>query len=103
MDKLIVRQGDVLIVQSDKSEGEEIKQKGRTVLAFGEVTGHAHAFYDNSAKLYQAPKIRHLEIVKTKGLLKHEEHTKISIPNGKYDLPRQVEWNDDLEPRIVAD
>jgi hypothetical protein len=98
------RQGDVLIVEGNKAAGEKIEQEGRVVLAYGEVTGHAHAFYDKGASLYQGaqPKTRHLKLVKTVAL-RHEEHSPIEIPPGIYDLPVQTEWSDDLEPRRVAD
>jgi hypothetical protein len=104
-EQFIVRQGDVLIVQAKETQGAEIPERnGRVVLAYGEVTGHAHAFYEQGASLFEgAPqKTPHLRLVEMRAL-KHEEHSPIDIPPGIYDLPMQTEWSDDLEPRRVAD
>jgi hypothetical protein len=100
------RQGDVLIVQrTDKlAEVTTVTHDGDAlVLAHGEATGHKHAFYAApEAEVLASPKGRHLKLVVNRGL-SHEEHSPIEIPAGVYDLPRQVEWNDELEPRVVAD
>jgi len=103
-ERIIIRQGDVLLVSNKGIENTE-KENGdqhRTVLAHGEVTGHAHAFYDDSATVYKGEKIRQLKLV-TEGLLKHEEHSHPVVPKGSYDLPRQTQWTDDNEPIKVAD
>jgi hypothetical protein len=103
-DKTIIRQGDVLLVSTDTIENTEVEHtdQHRTVLAHGEVTGHAHAFYDKSATIFKGEKIRQLRLV-TEGLLKHEEHSHPVVPKGNYDLPRQTQWTDDNEPIRVAD
>jgi len=102
------RQGDVLIVPSVKAEtGHELPRDadGSLTLAHGEVTGHRHRFVESNVEFSDSPrrKTRHLAIVKTTALLKHEEHTEIPVAPGVYDLPRQVEWTDSDEPRVVAD
>jgi hypothetical protein len=102
----IYRQGDVLLVERDgePTEVQLVAHDGDAlVLALGEATGHAHQFrVAPEAKLMASPKGRHLKLVVSRGLT-HEEHSPIEIPAGLYDLPRQVEWNDDLDPRVVAD
>jgi hypothetical protein len=35
--------------------------------------------------------------------VRHEEHDPITLPAGYYDLPEQVEWTDEDEPRVVED
>lgn len=57
IDKLY-RQGDVLIMRVEGKcvPGAEVKRdKGRVVLAYGEVTGHAHAIRSRAATLYELP------------------------------------------------
>jgi uncharacterized protein (DUF885 family) len=98
--------------------------KGRIVLAYGEVTGHAHAIADHKtasvfdvsaeiadaaiaraqtkAKLWQAPDgNRYLEVTETVHLT-HEEHTAHALMPGIYQLPTQVEYSP-AELRRVAD
>lgn len=116
---LQIRQGDVLLLQVTglPSQCTSLPVEGnRLVLAFGEVTGHAHAIYDHcaddaateqvvsdlataaiaraqaKAHLWQGPNgDRYLEVT-TAVTLQHEEHTQHQIPPGIYHLPRQVEY-----------
>jgi len=93
----VIRQGDVLAVRVTAIPKDAIEQprvNGRLVLALGEVTGHAHAFYDDSVnvKLYVAHSgARYLD-VSTPAELKHEEHSTARVPAGKWFLPQQVEY-----------
>ncbi len=106
LDKGQIRQGDVLLVRINSApEGEAEKRDPArgTVLAYGEVTGHAHRFAEPHVQIIKTPKARHLRVVKTEALLRHEEHTAPMVAPGDYALPKQVEWTDALEPRIVAD
>lgn len=112
------RQGDVLLVavKSIPEYAKELKDDGRVVLAYGEVTGHAHAFYpevaeaekdDPKAKpkmkavLWDAGAERFLRVVE-KTALRHEEHTAIEIPKGNYRVVRQREYDPERD-RWVAD
>lgn len=122
----VIRQGDVaLIPVSQIPNGcKEIAPDGnRIVLAFGEVTGHAHAIYDHvsitneqanemagaaiarakaKARLLLAPDgSRYLEVVETVSLM-HEEHTAHQLKPGFYRLPVQMEY-EPSELRRVAD
>lgn len=103
MDKpFMVRQGDVFIrkVADDVKVGEEIKRdKDRVILAYGEVTGHAHAITDKNAVLFQAldPKAielgtRFLKILDKVATLNHDEHGSINLPQGTYEVVTQVEY-----------
>lgn len=117
-----IRQGDVLLQPVAKLPAncaEVPLDKGRIVLAYGEVTGHAHAIADHhntaraaeiadaaiaraKARLLVAPSgERFLEVVETV-TLRHEEHTAHAIPPGIYKLPVQVEYTP-AELRRVAD
>jgi hypothetical protein len=98
------RQGDVLIVSTKAVESGDEEPKdsdGSTVLAHGEATGHKHRFMDDGEVVASRAQ-RQLTLMRTSALL-HEEHSPIEIPAGRYDLPRQVEWTDENEPRQVAD
>jgi hypothetical protein len=100
-----IRQGDVLLVRAEKSSGEAepIASDGSTVLAHGEVTGHRHRFERAAeATALVGTSVRQL-YVNVPGMLLHEEHSAPKVLPGHYDLPRQVEWTDANEPRIVAD
>lgn len=90
----IARQGDVMIVAVDAiPAGAEVKidEKDRVILAYGEVTGHAHAIArtDSIQKLVKDG-IEYLEASDTVEV-KHEEHGTIEVPAGKYRILHQVE------------
>lgn len=113
-----IRQGDVLLLRVNEmpADTQEVAPDGnRIVLAYGEVTGHAHAIYDHvqaaptqqdearateiagaaiaRAKLYSAANgDRYLQVVEPV-TLKHEEHTAHTLPPGIYKLPAQVEYS----------
>lgn len=119
------RQGDVALVAVAKlPDGcKEIVQRDRIVLAYGEVTGHAHAIYDHidraeaspeaaaeiaeaaiaRARLFEAPNGDRFLVVEKPVTLKHEEHTEHPMPPGIYELPIQVEHTAGEVVRMVAD
>lgn len=101
----IFRQGDVLLreVKSIPSEAKRTKEKDRIVLAYGEVTGHAHAIADleNVDVFIKADGTMYLE-VKTPADLKHEEHGTITLPAGHYERVIQREYSPEAI-RNVAD
>jgi hypothetical protein len=102
----VIRQGDVCLVRVKAIPADAIEQKieGRIVLQHGEVTGHAHAFYDDTQniKLYVAHGgARYLD-VSAPSALKHEEHSTARVPAGKWLLPMQTEYSP-AELRRVAD
>lgn len=95
----IYRQGDVLLVATDKPVPRDAQRverdAGRVVLAYGEVTGHAHAIHDLEADLYEhdALEIRFLAVLAGGGVdLTHEEHATIHLPAGTYKVIRQREY-----------
>lgn len=115
-----IRQGDVLIqrVKALPMGCVEVPSDlGRIVLAYGEVTGHAHAIADHidaravemadaaiaRAKLWRAPDGQRYLEVKRPVTLRHEEHTEHSLPPGIYKLPSQVEYVAPEMTRAVAD
>lgn len=100
------RQGDVLITTTNVVRGKKARrQKGRLILAEGEVTGHAHAIADPAAELYVDRTVDRafLRVLSEAGVeLLHEEHTTLTIPPGDYEVRRQREYSPE-EIRRVAD
>jgi hypothetical protein len=111
----IYAQGDILIERVDEVLccGTLIDRDadGALVLARGETTGHRHAIFDRvmmfrddnlahdmPAELYVA----HLRVEEDEALLRHEEHSPITLPRGTYRVRRQREL-EPREARIVAD
>lgn len=123
------RQGDVAILRlSDLPKGARKERKrdgGRVILAYGEMTGHAHAIADKKvvhfdtddaveaanqllasigvdAQLseHNAPSFLAVEEAAT---VKHDEHDPIALTPGNYIAIRQREWSDTEEPIQVAD
>lgn len=104
----VFRQGDVLLVKVEKSlpaGAKDITPKNdRIVLAYGEVTGHAHAVEEakvGKAKLWDAGAERFLQVIE-KTALTHEEHSAIPLEPGLYEVVRQREYAPEA-PRMVAD
>lgn len=114
-----VRQGDVLItrVEDGAKVGKPVaRDRGRIVLAYGEVTGHAHAIAHREAELFElaedrskegdgvwARAARILRVYAKAGVeLRHEEHAHIHLPPGDYRVTRQREYAPG-ELRMVAD
>lgn len=64
------------------------EKQNRVVLAYGEVTGHAHAFYDTTAVEYDGNKLK----VKSSAALQHEEHTTHTFEPGIGEVTIQQEY-----------
>ena len=92
---IMYRQGDVAIIACERRtvEKEVEREEGRIVLAHGEVTGHAHAIASTDATLFMDEKTlnRYLE-VRAPVTLDHEEHGRIELPSGFYEVLRQREY-----------
>lgn len=156
MTPIQARQGDVFITPALKAInpadiGDLIKDGNgsRIVLAYGEVTGHAHAFYpaldvDNALAASGFSDAAHREVgkhknaassipaqspvslhvlrnpqqysgstlpaesqrllrIRQRSVLRHEEHSAISLPPGDYIVIQQFEGDEAEELRKVAD
>lgn len=98
MKREMYRQGDVLLIEVDEETSTQGKQQerdaqGRLVLEYGEVTGHAHAFYNPGVNLTVIE--GGLRILETKEAseLRHEEHATINLPaKKKFQVIRQVTY-----------
>lgn len=101
-----VRQGDIFVERCEKPTEELTPvpmDKGRVVLAYGEVTGHAHAIDGQHAKLFDVKGwVDRLLVVAKATALMHEEHGAISLAPGSYRVRRQREYSPS-EIRTVSD
>ncbi|MBK8772236.1 MAG: hypothetical protein IPM06_17685 [Rhizobiales bacterium] len=101
----VIRQGDVLLVKvaAMPADVTAISQdKGRVILAHGEVTGHAHQIAEpTKAKLWSAGAERFLQVME-KTSLKHEEHSAAQLDVGIYHVAIQTQFTPQ-ELRSVVD
>jgi hypothetical protein len=101
-----IRQGDVFVrrIAEIPATAKEVKRNGRIVLAYGEVTGHAHAIAEDwVTELQDEANRRYLDVRGRSATLVHEEHTAHVLDPGVYEVVQQVELSDDDEPRVVGD
>jgi hypothetical protein len=120
------RQGDVAIIPvdmfpQDVPEGDKQvgRDKGRIILAYGEVTGHAHAINSPKATMWTLPNggfgenateddgtignnNDRLLVLDDEVQLTHEEHATISLPAGSFLIRRQREYSPG-QNRFIAD
>jgi hypothetical protein len=95
-------------------KGNEIpRDGGRVVLAYGEVTGHAHAITSKSATLH-APKGADVSdadalrmgtrilSARASVALTHEEHSRIDVPRGEWGVRIQRQYDEGVS-RPVED
>ena len=108
MQRPMVRQGDVLLIPVatlPAGAAQKPRDQGRVVLAYGEVTGHAHVV-QSDAEAVEAFLADHngqtFLSAPAGSRVVHEEHDAIPL-EGVYRVVRQREWTDDDEPRQVAD
>jgi len=112
---IILRQGDVLVKKTRKkvsAQAKRITDNGRTILAYGEVTGHAHEVITEAPPMtgddvpaqqfFEEPDGTRLLVVRGPVMLRHEEHAPLVIPEGTYEVIRQVEYTP-TAIRTVAD
>jgi len=93
----MVRQGDVALIAVNEipADAEPVVRdaQGRVVLAYGEATGHAHAFQESGVLMLRAANAEVFLRVLEPAFLRHEEHTRIAVPPGQYRVIRQVEYS----------
>lgn len=98
------RQGDVLMRSARiPKDAKRQEVKGRAVMAYGEVTGHAHALEQvQDIELYEKDGRTYVRVLSAGTPLTHEEHGAIVLPKGDYERVIQVEYSPE-ESRNVAD
>lgn len=115
MDKIKgqVRQGDVLLdpTSTPLANAVEVpRDNGRVVLAYGEVTGHAHAIADEGVALLEDPSTGERQLVAFSDTkVRHEEHSALPVlgslaTEARRNVILQSEWSDEEEAGFgVAD
>jgi hypothetical protein len=93
------RQGDIALIPTNalpRGASEVPRDGGRIVLAYGEVTGHAHAIHEDDAGLFaigsEESLDRWLRVGPSGAVVVHEEHAAIELPPGEYIVRRQREY-----------
>ncbi len=103
MHQRMYRQGDILLVAGAIPKGTKLAKRPRIRVAEGEATGHAHVLEPTEeASVLVDVDLEFLRIMGASGLLVHDEHTAIEIPEGDYRVVRQREYAPE-ENRFVAD
>lgn len=107
----IARQGDVLIQRVNDIPAGLLpvdRDQGRVILAYGEMTGHAHIILDDAVSMFAPADVdemtdRFLRVEAECAVL-HEEHDTITLAPGAYVVRRQREYTSaDMPPLPVAD
>ena len=97
------RQGDVLLQRVPgvpDEAGRAVAPAGRTVLALGELTGHAHVLNSADGELVEGHTAqRRFVTLAVGGMLTHEEHAPIAVPAGTYEVVRQREYRPRPQPK----
>jgi hypothetical protein len=88
------RQGDVLVILKaiPISAKPGKRDRGRIVLAYGEVTGHAHAIHSKAVQILEHEGTRYIRVPKRGADLSHEEHGTIKLAPGDYEVRIQREY-----------
>ena len=93
----LFRQGDVLLRQiSGLPSG--VEKVNDSVLARGEATGHSHRI--EGGRVFRTGNGQLLVQVEKEAELVHEEHRQITIPQGTYEVVRQIEYNPIAERQV---
>lgn len=103
------RQGDVLLIEQPLPRSwlparlsRVARDAGRLVLAYGEVTGHAHVIdapEDEAVQLSDKDNQRFLSLMSDANLV-HEEHDTIKVPKGTYRVVQQEQFVPDPATNI---
>lgn len=93
-----VRQGDVLLTQVKALPAAAVRKatdQGRVILAYGEVTGHAHEVQSDAeaveAFLAELDGQTYLQTA-TPTRVVHQEHGAVALPTGTYRVTIQREY-----------
>ena len=103
MKQEIYRQGDVLIRHIQNLPTQTAKPRLNGILAYGEVTGHAHKVENLAhAEVLEIENGLYLRVGEEGVRVVHEEHGPITLPAGNYEVEIQREYTPEAI-RNVAD
>jgi len=99
----IIRQGDVLLKKMPALPEHAARQEGPCILAYGEVTGHAHQVKAHG-EIWVDPNEtgrRYLKVLADTSL-DHEEHSRAALTQGDvYEIVIQREYHPDATRSVV--
>lgn len=93
-----IRQGDVLLVPVEVARPVTARLSQEVVLAYGEVTGHAHRLRASEVWEWEAQGQRYVQVVdNAPGTISHEDHDPVPAavvePGVTYRVVPQQEWD----------
>ena len=90
-----IRHGDVELypIKTLPRGLREIKVNGSYVLALGSTTGHQHVLNSKGLKVYQGKVDKIFLKLKETGFATHEEHKKLSVLAGIYEVGHEQEFD----------
>lgn len=92
------RQGDLLFIEV-KGVDKQAKLSSDRVIAYGEVTGHAHTL--EAGEVYKQWDTEYLVIPANGSRVVHQEHDPITLPEGVFMVRHQREYiSPDEEARV---
>jgi hypothetical protein len=99
------RQGDILLlrVEAIHEKAKPVKANGPIILAEGEATGHHHAVYETEGVTLYRRRTGEmfLEVAKPEAEVRHPEHGPITLPEGRYEVLRQREYDPERIRRVL--
>jgi hypothetical protein len=100
----IKRQGDVLFIQRNNLpagvQTSIARDKGRVVVAYGEVTGHAHATSAKEVQQIEIDAILWL-VAPDEFVIEHEEHAPLTLDSGVWEVVYQAEYTPQAIRRVL--
>jgi len=98
-----IRQGDVYLLRDKVARGRPLRRaKGmKTILAYGEVTGHHHRFEGDHVKMFRHDDGGAHIVVDKPAALIHEEHSRIVLQPGVYRQGFQAEYTPEALRRVA--
>lgn len=99
MEKTAYRHGDVILVPS--AVPERATAKNGLTLAEGEVTGHSHRISEGVAKMFKFDDRVYLRVTSERAALVHEEHKRIDLPAGDYEVIIQQDYEPEGWKKVI--
>ena len=84
-----IHQGDVYLVRIEEFPEGKIKHIRNDIVAFGEITGHAHKI--EGCEIVEIAGKRFC-CVKTDSVITHQQHPKEDVSKGNYEIRIQKEY-----------
>ena len=96
------RHGDVFLATAVIPADANLQGRdGDVVLAYGEVTGHAHRIRDRHVTTFERTGHRYMRVEGSPASLTHEEHGLITVAPGDYEIVIQREYRPEGDVRVI--